>query len=465
MEPRENPASSAAHTTVAATPAESAAAAQRVQSAAISVRESTFFGRADGLAVDLRLFEALAASREHTTAVRAVSREPLAEGSRHADFTGQQFVAALRKPPIDRRPRRNAASDRNVFGGSREQTVQRPSRQPDDADGTAQISSAKPPSKPFYIGLIDVPGIGYANTFLSRTASGEFNPTAKASEALLAHPLTRPESSQSRSMTPAVVKMHVNPTDITLTYQKKVSATRVRANYARRELAQGGKVTGHVVEHHWDELDNVSVNCVTGNFWVNGGLDYPRGEQSGFVPSRSKSLAYRKLQAIIAMFRNNGCAWLTGNTKLTYSDEQNFFGSDFNIIVNPGAAFMMYDNIIWYGHFETMNVTESGDVPHMFNFSIEFKVAKTVDMNGVSDADVMEDGALPVFFDSPPPQSPVSEQRPNAENLERYRENAEKEAERRVKASEVLGQSPTPPKETNVRYIPPQWGGEIEGGG
>lgn len=107
------------------------------------------------------------------------------------------------------------------------------------------------------------------------------------------------------------MRLNVNPKDITLTYAKKVTAQRVRANYYRREL---GAVTGHVVEHHWDELDTISVSCVTGNFWVSGGLDYPRGEQAGWTglnsasaDTRTKSLAYRKLQAVMAMFRNNGC--------------------------------------------------------------------------------------------------------------------------------------------------------------
>jgi len=443
MATRDSMASAADHTRVSAIPSDIAAVAGQVQTAAVSVRESTFFGRADMLGMDTRIFADLVASNSHEDIMSPVSRPPLAEGAAQSVFAGQQFVASAPKPPTNRRPRRNAASDRNVFGGSRDQTVQRPSRQPEDVDGTPQITSAKPPAKPFYIGLVDVPGIGYANTLLSRNATGEFDPTRKASEALVAQPLSRPESSQTRSLTPAVVKLHVNPTDITMTYQKKVTPTRVRANYARRELAQGGKVTGFTVEHHWDELDNVSVNCVTGNFWVNGGMHYPRGEQSGFVSSRSKSLAYRKLQSVIAMFRNNGCAWLSGNTKLTYSDEENFFGSDYNIIVNPGSAFMMYDNIIWYGHFETMSVTESGDMPNAFQFSLDFKVAKTIDLNGVSDADVLEGSwaNTPSFFTEPPKQTPVSDQRSNAENLEKFKQDALREAESRTKAAEVLGGS------------------------
>ena len=105
----------------------------------------------------------------------------------------------------------------------------------------------------------------------------------------------------------------------------------------------------------------------------------------------------------MAMFRNNGCSWLTSGTTLRSSEEQQFFGKDFNIIVNPGSAFMMYDNIIWYGHFESMKVNDRGDNPNSFDFSIEFKVARTVDLNGVSEADVLtgaEIGGESFFTDS-----------------------------------------------------------------
>jgi len=400
-----------------------AAQAAAIQSVASSAtRPATFLGRADAFAIDTGVFGSIidSSSFPQPLSPSGSARQPIAEADSSAPpgFQGQQFVAPAPPASSFSLVRGNASSDRSVSGGgSRSQSVH-PGRWPladsestQFVDGVPQVSAVKPPAKPFYIGLVDVPGVGYANTLFSRNEAGEFDPTRKSSEKLFAQSLSGPVSYQVRSITPAVVRLNVNPTDITLTYAKKVTATRVRASYQRRELPGGGKVTGHVVQHHWDELDTVSVNCVTGNFWVNGGLDYPRGEtgfQSGSA-SRSKSLAYRKLQAVIAMFRNNGCAWITGNTKLSSQEEQDFFGGDFGVIVNPGSAFMLYDEIIWYGHFVNMSVHERGELPHAFEFTLEFKVAKTIDLHGVSDQDVLLSAKESLPFSAPPrqPRKPV----------------------------------------------------------
>jgi hypothetical protein len=446
---RETASYSASHASIAAGVSDMAAQAAAIQSIASSAtRPVTFLGRADALALDAGVFSNIIDSSSFPMPLSPSGgeRQPLGEADSSAPpgFQGQQFVAPA--PPVSgfSPVRTNASSDRTISGGgSRSQTVEpgrgraTESESAKSVDGVPQVSAVKPPAKPFYIGLVDVPGVGYANTLFSRNEAGEFDPTRKSSEKLFAQSLSGPVSYQVRSITPAVVRLNINPTDITLTYAKKVTATRVRANYQQRELPGGGKVTGHAVQHHWDELDMVSVNCVTGNFWVNGGLDYPRGEtgfQSGSA-SRSKSLAYRKLQAVVAMFRNNGCAWITGGTKLSSREEQDFFGGDFGVIVNPGSAFMLYDEIIWYGHFVNMSVHERGDLPHAFEFTIEFKVAKTIDLNGVSDQDVMLSAKETPPFSAPrQPRKPV--QRPGIEDAGQA--DSQDGAERRGRVDKMI---------------------------
>jgi hypothetical protein len=442
---RETVSYSASHGSVAAAVSDMATQATAIQSVASSAtRPATFLGRADALALDIGVFSSIIASASFPQPLSPSrgERQPVAEENPGAPpgFQGQQFVAPAPSASSFSPVRGNASSDRTVSGGSRSQTGRGRATESEFAetvDGVPQVSAVKPPAKPFYIGLVDVPGVGYANTLFSRNEAGEFDPTRKSSEKLFAQSLSGPVSHQVRSITPAVVRLNVNPTDITLTYAKKVNATRVRASYQRAELSGGGKVTGYVVQHHWDELDTVSVNCVTGNFWVNGGLDYPRGEtgfQSGSA-SRSKSLAYRKLQTVIAMFRNNGCAWITGNTKLSSREEQDFFGGDFGVIVNPGSAFMLYDEIIWYGHFVNMSVHERGDLPHAFEFTLEFKVAKTIDLNGVSDRDVMLSATeAPPFL--APRQMGISGQRPGIENT--GQSESVVDAERRDRVDKML---------------------------
>lgn len=375
---RDTRASNADHTRISGLPSGLASQASGLQSSAMeAIRAPSFFGTADLLSSDSGFFSDTLQSVDFPSPAPG-PRVPLSEDISPSTFSGQNFVETGPPPVSGELPPAPARPARSRSGAEQSAEL---------IEGVPQISGVKAPEKPFYMGLVDVPGVGFMNTIFPST--GEFDPTREATEALLAQPLSEPDTSQPRALTPAAVKLNVNPKDIVLTYTKKVSAQRVRGNYFRREISS---VTGFTVEHHWDDLDVVSVNCTTGNFWVNGGLHYPRGEsqQAGFrSASRSKSLAYRKLQAVMAMFRNNGCAWMTGATTLRTKEEAEFFGKDFNIVVNPGSAFMMYDNIIWYGNFETMKVNERGDNPNSFDFSIDFKVARTVDLNGVSEADVL----------------------------------------------------------------------------
>jgi len=411
MAVRDTLASSADHTRISELPSEMATQASGLQTSATeAIRDFSFLGPADLLSSDSGLFGDVSQSVGFQSPAAPAPRPPLSEGEQPPTFSGQNFVEAGPPPVLGGAPLGRTRPARNSNSRGEQEGV--------ELDGVPQIG-ATAPEKPFYMGLVGVPGVGFMNTVFSRHPSGEFDPTRGATEALLAQPLSNPDTSQPRAMTPAVVRLNINPKDMVLTYAKKVTATRVRANYIRREM---NAVTGFTVEHHWDELDTVSLNCTTGNFWVNGGLHYPRGghQDSGSQPTsnsvgrgfqgvgflsanRSKSLAYRKLQAVMAMFRNNGCGWLTSNTQLRSDQEQQFFGKDYNIVVNPGTAFLMYDNIIWYGHFESMKVNEQGENPNAFDFSIEFKVARTVDLNGVSEADVLtgsEIGGESFFTDS-----------------------------------------------------------------
>ena len=349
-------------------------------------RPSTFLGPTDAAASDRRAFE-----------------DATQTNNANQSFT-DALVGAVRGAATIRNALKSTASSLGNFANSLHQL---------------ELDGVKPPAKPFYMGLVDVPGVGYINAPV--TPEGAFEVTKDSGPTggeFKVFPLSPPESPQVRGINPAVLRFNLNPQDISLTYTKKVTAHRVRGSYFRPSL---GAVTGHVIEHHWDELDVITVTCKTGNFWVHGGLDYPRGERAGFIPfnlirgsttSRTKSLAYRKLQAIMAMFRNNGCSWITGSTRMQGKRQQEFFGTDYNIVINPGAAFLLYDGILWYGHFESLSVSERGEAPHWFEFNFTFKVSRTVDLNGITNSDVLENISFDRFssLTAPPPRVPQASQ-------------------------------------------------------
>ena len=350
-------------------------------------RPSTFLGPTDAAAADRRAFEDAARTTDA-----------------NQSFTDALVGAVSGAAAVGRNALKSTAGSLNNFFNSLHEL---------------ELDGVKPAAKPFYMGLVDVPGVGYVNAPV--TPEGEFTVTKDSGPAggsFKVFTLNPPESPQVRGINPAVLRFNLNPQDLALTYTKKVTAHRVRGSYFRPSL---GAVTGHVIEHHWDELDIISATCKTGNFWVHGGLDYPRGERAGFVPfnlsrgfatSRTKSLAYRKLQAIMAMFRNNGCSWITGSTQMQSKRQQEFFGTDYNIVINPGAAFLLYDGMLWYGHFENLSVAERGDAPHWFEFNFTFKVSRTVDLNGITNSDVLENISFDKFsaLTAPPPRVPPASQ-------------------------------------------------------
>ena len=138
-----------------------------------AIRALSFLGPANLLSSDSGLFGSILQSvglQEPPTS--AAPRPPLSEGVPSSSFSGQNFVETGPPPVQGPQP---ATRSRPTRG-----PLQRGEQEGVELDGVPQISGVKPPVKPFYMGLVGVPGVGFMNTVFSKHPSGEFDPTREA---------------------------------------------------------------------------------------------------------------------------------------------------------------------------------------------------------------------------------------------------------------------------------------------
>ena len=118
-----------------------------------------------------------------------------------------------------------------------------------------------------------------------------------------------------------------------------------------------------IVEEHWgEELDTITCRGSTGAFILDsegqGRFKNLEGLSTYF---RSYSRPYFKFQELIDLYRNNGSV----------------YNNDTGMVVRMGNIVLQYDEGIYSGYFENLNVNESGNSPFRFTFDFIFKVEKT----------------------------------------------------------------------------------------
>jgi len=137
----------------------------------------------------------------------------------------------------------------------------------------------------------------------------------------------------------------INPSNIDITMASKIQPTKVRKNFKYN--------SGHSIEYHHDELDTMSVNCTTAQFYSSNGL----------TPTNLKeTMAYDNFQKLIALYRNNG---------KTYNIHHD------GIIDTVGEIVIHSLKTNYFGVFEEFSYTQSSDKPYNFAFTWSFVISRT----------------------------------------------------------------------------------------
>lgn len=149
---------------------------------------------------------------------------------------------------------------------------------------------------------------------------------------------------RSTSLLPDDLKLvlHVNPSTMVLSYQKRIERVRTRGGF---------------VEFHWgDGAEEITFTAATGGFMrLYTGLSATTGSGSG-AQSRRQTLAYQRFLNLLALFHNNGAVYDNNGQ-----------------IVVQGYIKLTFDGGVHIGWFDgDFTVSETADRPYQFELSTRF---------------------------------------------------------------------------------------------
>lgn len=141
------------------------------------------------------------------------------------------------------------------------------------------------------------------------------------------------------ALLPTALVMHVNPSNLSMNYTKKVERIQTRGGF---------------VEQHWgDDLDEISADGSTGGFMnIRTGLA---------AVMRRRTIQYSRFRDLYDLYRNNGSVH-----------------DPYGNIVLQGAIMLMWDRGTYIGTFRQFEVEETDDSPYAFKLSWTFKVEDTI---------------------------------------------------------------------------------------
>jgi hypothetical protein len=124
---------------------------------------------------------------------------------------------------------------------------------------------------------------------------------------------------------------------------------------------------GPIIEFWGDDQDKISGSGKVAGFYA---VDrFPRaggGGGPGLTRSaRNFSQAWQNFQALWLLYRNNGGVYLSESLDQTNRDF---------LLSTVGTVYIYYDNILYFGSFDSFNLTESDDKPFSAEYSFEFTV-------------------------------------------------------------------------------------------
>lgn len=231
---------------------------------------------------------------------------------------------------------------------------------------------------PLYLEIVDNTGKSYALPLPPYTTSGTYNVDDLISQT----------TEKAKTGTPgnyaSSLKLLINPSTLNINMSKIINRTQA--------------MTGWIEEHWGEELDTLTFQGYSAAF-VSGGLytTYDAGKlapqttaantagynlpQAGLTSTenRRNSLSYNNMRAMVNLFSTNGIVY----------DPYGFVAKRYYIQLT-------YDFASYRGYFESFDITEESSNPFRFNYTVTFKVEKTMFRLGTKKWDSPKPQEVPI---------------------------------------------------------------------
>jgi hypothetical protein len=150
---------------------------------------------------------------------------------------------------------------------------------------------------------------------------------------------------------PPVLILAINPQEFSKSLTKKVTQSKNRSSY--------------IYNFAFDELDTMTCSGTAAMFYNVNGLT---------VESRRDTLGFRNLRSLVQIYRNNGRNYVSRP-----QNDRPLVTSNVGLIKTVGRVIISYDDVIYRGSFDSMNIGENDAKPFNLTFSFQFTVSNTID--------------------------------------------------------------------------------------
>lgn len=168
------------------------------------------------------------------------------------------------------------------------------------------------------------------------------------------------------------LRLLVNPNSFGVKSQKIVSD----GNWGRN---------GPIIEFWGDDQDKISGSGQVAAFYaLDANPVLGRGGPGLTRHARNHSLAWQNFQSLYLLYRNNGGMYLAD---LSQQDKD-------ILLTTVGSVYLFYDNILYIGSFDSLNVSEADSKPFTVEYSFEFTVRAAFLLDFPPSAEAFKDSAL-----------------------------------------------------------------------
>ncbi len=171
---------------------------------------------------------------------------------------------------------------------------------------------------------------------------------------------------QQMAQTPPL-RMLVNPTSFKPAQEKVIAD----GSYGRN---------GPIVEHWGEQQTKITGSGKLAGFYamdIGGSREGAAGSSPGLTRmARNFSQSYQNFLSLYLIYRNNGTIWL-----------EEFYRSNpqANNLALVGSVYIYYDNVLYIGSFDSLNVNESDDKPFTLEYDFAFTVRAQFDLDRIPD--------------------------------------------------------------------------------